>query len=71
MKTLFRSKEMQKSFNFPYQIGFRKNGDDPSLSEIQSHEVKHGDVIILGTDGCFDNMYDEDILQIVEPIMRQ
>ena len=37
VKMLFRSKEMQKSFNYPYQIGYRTNGDDPSLSEINQH----------------------------------
>ena len=32
IKTVFRSKEMQKSFNFPYQLGYKRNGDDPSVS---------------------------------------
>lgn len=62
---------MQKEFNHPYQIGYRRNGDDPSLSEVNKHEIKSGDLIILGTDGCFDNLFEEDILSIVEPIMLE
>jgi len=51
----FRSQEMQKDFNFPYQIG--SVGDDPSEGFDASHTFKHGDVVIAYSDGVSDNLY--------------
>ena len=62
---------MQHVFNHPFQLGYKRNGDDPSLSDINEHAIRDGDIIILGTDGCFDNMFDEDILKIVSPIILE
>jgi len=35
-------------------------------AKIQAVKVHHGDHIVLGSDGLFDNLHDEDILNIVE-----
>ncbi|CAI2377645.1 unnamed protein product [Moneuplotes crassus] len=63
LKTLFRSKEQQKSFNFPYQCG--TNGDDPKLAVDNRHPVKDGDIIVMGSDGVFDNCFDPEIIDIL------
>lgn len=63
---IFRSEEQQHSFNFPFQIGTR--GDDPAGAEVQSHEVLPGDVVIVGSDGLFDNLYNDNILKIVNDV---
>ncbi len=64
----FRSKEQQHSFNFPFQVG--TGGDDPAGAEDQIHEINDGDIIILGSDGLWDNMYDIKIIDIVRPFIR-
>ena len=53
----FRSKEQQKSFNFPYQIG--SVGDDPRTSgEDNEHKFEDGDVVLIYSDGVSDNLFD-------------
>jgi protein phosphatase PTC7 len=54
--SVFRSKEQTHGFNFPYQIG--TSGDDPESADDQVHNVEHNDILVVGTDGLFDNMYD-------------
>ena len=34
------------------------------------HEVKEGDIFILGTDGLWDNLYTVKILDILRPFIR-
>ncbi|KAJ7561697.1 hypothetical protein O6H91_03G038200 [Diphasiastrum complanatum] len=67
---LIRSKEvvaksipMQHAFNFPYQIGLQS--DHPSVGEPYELPVSEGDVLVLGTDGLFDNLFENEIVKIV------
>ncbi|GBG68976.1 hypothetical protein CBR_g3675 [Chara braunii] len=53
---------MQHAFNFPYQIGTR--GDDPAEAERYEIDVKEGDILVMGSDGLFDNLFHEEIGQI-------
>ena len=53
---VFRSEELQHSFNFPFQVG--TGGDDPATATVEVHEVKNNDIIVMGTDGLWDNMYE-------------
>ena len=57
----FRSKEQQYEFNFPYQCGNHRP-NSPYEAEENEHVVHHDDVIVVGTDGLFDNVFDSDIL---------
>jgi protein phosphatase PTC7 len=61
---VYRSKEQQHSFNFPYQIG-TGSADKPQHSQRIHLEVQPDDLIILGTDGLWDNLFDEDIIDII------
>lgn len=65
---IFRTKEQQHSFNFPYQVG--TGGDDPAKADSQIHDVKDGDIIILGSDGLWDNLFDIKIIDLVRPFIR-
>lgn len=60
---IFRSEEQQHSFNFPFQCG--TDGDDPISAIDHVHSVNHNDIIIMGSDGIFDNWFDEEILKIL------
>ena len=66
--TVFRSVEQTHGFNFPFQIG--TGGDDPEKAESQVHSIDHNDILIVGTDGLFDNLFDEQIISLISPFVR-
>ena len=66
--SVFRSTEQTHGFNFPFQIG--TGGDDPNKADAQLHTVNHNDILIVGTDGLFDNLFDERIIDLVMPFVR-
>lgn len=63
--TVFRSPVQQHDFNFTYQLECGNAGDSPSSGEVFKIPVAPGDVIIAGTDGLFDNLYNNDITAVV------
>ena len=66
--SVFRSTEQQHSFNFPFQVG--TGGDDPAKADLKMHEVYHNDIIVVGTDGLFDNLFDVRIIELIKPFVR-
>jgi protein phosphatase PTC7 len=58
---LFKSKEQTHGFNIPFQVG--SEGDDPSCAVTANHIVQRDDVIILATDGLWDNMEVDTIIE--------
>ncbi|KAK6124742.1 hypothetical protein DH2020_041518 [Rehmannia glutinosa] len=60
---LYQSPKQQRTFNCPYQLGTTK--DNPSVAEEIEVEVEAGDIVVVGTDGLFDNMHASEILEIV------
>ncbi len=67
--TVHRSKEQQYSFNFPYQCG--TNCDLPYDAQDASHDVQHNDIVVMGSDGLFDNLFDEDIKRCVNKNFKE
>lgn len=61
---VYRSKEQQFSFNFPYQLGATTRAT-PRHADIYDFELLEGDIILLATDGLYDNLFPEDILSII------
>lgn len=64
---IFRTKPGQQGFNTPHQIGFGFSGEPQGSIRMQATmhtppPLQKGDIILLGTDGLFDNLYDQDIL---------
>ncbi|KAK4486341.1 hypothetical protein RD792_009012 [Penstemon davidsonii] len=59
----YKSPIQVKRFNCPYQLGIRHQ--KPKAAQIFTLPVEAGDVVILGTDGLFDNLYTSDIQNIV------
>lgn len=58
---VYESESQTKGFNFPYQLGWGRNGDDPSSALDFKHKIKQNDVVVVGSDGLFDNMSGSDI----------
>ncbi|KAJ1986876.1 hypothetical protein GGI25_001185 [Coemansia spiralis] len=71
---VYRTEEQQHSFNYPYQLGTEAHSDRPSDAQVFRLKIQKGDIIIVGSDGVFDNLFDEDILEEVNqhlpPVMR-
>ncbi|KAL6498493.1 hypothetical protein OROHE_026590 [Orobanche hederae] len=63
-KGFYRSPVQQHSFNFPYQMGKSSGGVDAAEEVVVA--VERGDIVVLGTDGLFDNVFPEDIERTVE-----
>lgn len=70
----FQTEAQEHGFNQPYQLAH------PDLvtctdaaSEAQHHLVplKAGDVVVLGTDGLFNNMWDDQLLKLVAHKVKQ
>ena len=61
---IFKSLPQQHSFNFPYQLQY--NGGD-NIEDIDQKKIpiQIDDIIIVGTDGLFDNLYPEQILDLI------
>ncbi|KAM6544244.1 hypothetical protein CsatB_008691 [Cannabis sativa] len=68
--TIFRSPVQQHDFNFTFQLESGNNGDLPSSGQVFTVPVAPGDVIIAGTDGLFDNLYNNEITAVVVHAMR-
>lgn len=62
-EVIYRSEEQTHSFNYPYQLGL--NCDKTDVAVSVDIDVQPEDIVIVATDGIFDNLFDNDILQIV------
>ncbi|KAI4339875.1 hypothetical protein MLD38_024766 [Melastoma candidum] len=63
--TVFRSPVQQHGFNITYQLESGNTGDLPSSGQVFTIPVAPGDVVIAGTDGLFDNLYNNEITAVV------
>jgi len=59
-----RTKEQQYSFNYPYQLGSGSQ-HTPSDGDLATIKTQEGDLVIIGSDGLFDNLFDSEIVDIV------
>ncbi len=67
---LIQSSEHQHSFNYPYQLGIGQDGephgaDRPEDAEEYVLTLQKGDYVVMGTDGLFDNVWPQDILEYI------
>lgn len=58
-----RCKEQTHGFNFPFQVG--THGDSPNSAIMEEHLIENKDVLVVGSDGLWDNLFDKDILDIL------
>ncbi|KAK4754091.1 hypothetical protein SAY87_002195 [Trapa incisa] len=68
--TIFRSPVQQHGFNFTYQLESGNTGDLPSSGQVFTIPVIPGDVTVAGTDGLFDNLYNNEITAVVVDAVR-
>ncbi len=66
LQVVFHSPQQQHDFNFPYQIGSVDSmSDPPQAAQRFELVVQPGDVLVIGTDGLWDNCFDEEILSVI------
>jgi len=77
------SKPQTHAFNTPYQLavipekmlkqaaafGGQQLHDMPKDASVTRHELKHGDILILATDGVWDNLAAQEILKTASEVM--
>lgn len=60
----FRSPQQEHEFGCPYQLGHLPEADSPSTAMRTELPLGHGDLVVLGSDGLWDNVSDEGVLSI-------
>jgi protein phosphatase PTC7 len=68
-KLFFKSEEQSHGFNVPYQVG--TEGDNPCVAKTDKHIVEKDDVIIVATDGLWDNVEVSDIINHLNEFSRK
>ncbi|XP_020097393.1 probable protein phosphatase 2C 55 [Ananas comosus] len=68
--TIFRSPVQQHDFNFTYQLESGNSSDLPSAAQVFTVPVESGYVVVAGTDGLFDNLYNNEITAVVVHAVR-
>jgi len=68
LNIFYESKEQQHQFNFPYQVG--THGDNPNSAEVNAHNIQDGDIIVLGSDGLWDNLHRPQIIDLIKPYLQ-
>uniref|UniRef100_T1J6J6 Protein phosphatase n=1 Tax=Strigamia maritima TaxID=126957 RepID=T1J6J6_STRMM len=76
-KIVHRSEEQQHYFNTPFQLSLAPPGqsglvlsDGPETADTSQFAVKDGDIILVGTDGLFDNIPDSMIVSEVSKLQK-
>lgn len=73
------------AFNTPYQMsktppeimtqaaifGGLPLNDTPDRADVADNQLQHGDVVVFGTDGVWDNLSSQDVLSVVSQLMRE
>ncbi|KAK4729657.1 hypothetical protein R3W88_022645 [Solanum pinnatisectum] len=62
---VYKSEIQQKGFNYPFQLGNGVKLDDPSVAQEIKATVRIGDVIVMATDGLFDNVHNHELEKLV------
>ncbi|CAK7220345.1 Protein phosphatase 2C 7 [Sporothrix eucalyptigena] len=77
------SEPQTHAFNTPYQLsmippnilarmaafGGAQLSDEPRDAEVTRLDLRHGDVLVFASDGVWDNLFNQDILQLVSRSM--
>lgn len=67
-KIIFSTQAQEHEFNYPFQLTCMDylEGDKALDADEYELKVEQGDIIIMGSDGIFDNIWDEGLEEIVE-----
>merc|ERR1712048_1281754 len=66
-EVVLASTPRQHQFDCPYQLGYKELVDYVNTAadaELLEFPVKPGDIVVAGSDGLFDNVFDADIVRV-------
>jgi protein phosphatase PTC7 len=77
------SEPQTHAFNTPFQLsvvppsvaarmaafGGAQLSDMPRDADVARHSLRHGDVLVFGSDGLWDNLFNQDVLRVVSRVM--
>lgn len=77
------SEPQTHAFNTPFQLslvppsvaarmaafGGAQLSDLPRDADVTQHSLRHGDILVLATDGVLDNLFNQDILRIASRVL--
>ena len=69
MELVTRSEQQQHAFNYPFQIGHFDSSDRPEDGVASQAQVAPGDLLLLATDGVFDNLHDEELAALAAALL--
>jgi len=69
-KISYETQEGVHDFNFPHQLDHLHPMNDTE-ARVESFKVQSKDILIMATDGLFDNVYKEQILEIVTKGLKE
>ncbi|OQR95052.1 phosphatase 2C 55-like [Achlya hypogyna] len=64
---LYESPPQCHYFNCPLQLGLDSR-DQPKHANVTKHDVSPNDLVLVATDGVFDNLFTEELLQLLDQI---
>lgn len=67
LKLIHKSGSQEHNFGCPYQLGHHHASSKPSDAQLASHAVLPGDMVVVGSDGLFDNLSNEEIADALLP----
>ncbi|GAB4813840.1 hypothetical protein N2152v2_000886 [Parachlorella kessleri] len=66
---VFKAETQEHQFNMPFQMAslkFLPGSDHPDQARQYEVAVQDGDVVVLGSDGLFDNLWEDDLVALVQ-----
>ncbi|KAF4746618.1 hypothetical protein FOZ62_017146 [Perkinsus olseni] len=63
----YRSKEQTFAFNAPYQLDRNQRVSSPlRLAQRSKTRLEEGDMVVVASDGLWDNVFDKDIMRVLQ-----
>ena len=62
----YRSPHQEHEFGRPYQLGHHPNSDSPEDAMLHAARICGGDVLVVGSDGLWDNLHDSEVAAAVQ-----
>eukprot|EP00899_Mesostigma_viride_P016099 jgi/Mesvir1/24490/Mv21845-RA.1 len=69
-KVVYHSPQHEHSFGCPYQFGHHSGSNIPADAHVVSLPIGEDDIVVMGSDGLFDNVSDDEIGQQVLALQK-
>ena len=65
-----RSPHQEHEFGRPFQLGHHANSDSPTDAMLTAFPLEPGDIVVMGSDGLWDNLSESEILEVIESVFQ-